>query len=225
MRIFTPNFEQEGPGVEKNEPLKEDMPLFFQLFFMRFWDIIKLNFVFLLYCLPIITIAPALGAMTSVTMSMVQRKHIYIFSDFREAFKENWKQSLISGFISFTAFAFLSISLLYYLRLAQEKHVFYFVFFLCLFLAVLLGLSLLYVFPLITTVSLSINDIFKNSILLCIVCIKDTLFGVLVYALIIGFNIFFFPLTFPLFLLLTFSTLSFITCFITLTGINKFIIK
>ena len=79
MRIFSPNFEREGPGIKKDEPSKEGISLFFQLFVARFWDILKLNIIFIVYCIPIVTIGPAFGALTSITMSMIQNKHIYIF--------------------------------------------------------------------------------------------------------------------------------------------------
>lgn len=225
MRIFSPNFQQEGPGVKKDEPSKEGLSLFFQLFISRFWDILKLNLIFILYCIPLVTIGPAFGALTSITMSMIQRKHIYIFTDFHVAFKANWRQSLICGFIVSLIFTLLVISLLFYSRYAQEKPIFYLIFFLCLFITVLLGFACIYIYPLLTTVSLSIKDIFKNSIFLSIVCLKNTLLGTLIYGIILGINIFFFPLTFPLFLIFTFSLLSFISSFTSWPGIKKFIIN
>lgn len=225
MKLLTPNFEREGPGIEKDEPPKEGIHLFFELFTMRFWDIIKLNFFFVLYSIPIITIGPAFGAMTSILMSMIQRKHTYIFSDFHEAFKNNWKQSLFSGLIILIAFSFLGVSLSFYLKLAQEKSIFYFVFYLCLFITVLLALASMYIYPLLTTVSLPLKDVFKNSILLCIVCIRNTLLGELACALILGIHIFFFPISLPLFLILTFGILSFISSFIAWIGIKRFIVQ
>lgn len=225
MKIFSSNFEKEGPGVRKDEPLKKGSALFVELFIRRFWDLIKVNIIFIVYCIPIITIGPAIGAMTSVTMSMVRQNHIYILSDFHNAFKENWKQSIICGFISCIIFVFLSIPAVFYLRLAQEKPILYMICFICIFISMLCGLALLYIYPLIITVSLSIKDIFKNAVLLSIVCLKNTLTGSLIYVIVLAINIFFFPLTFPLFFIFTFSILSFIDSFTTWTGIEKFIIK
>lgn len=224
MRIFSPNFQREGPGVKKDEALKEGISLFFQLLITRFWDILKLNIIFIIYCIPLVTIGPAFGALTSINMSMIQRKHIYIFSDFHEAFKANWKQSLVCSFIISLIFTLLYIALLYYFRFAHGKPIFYVIFFVCLSITALFGFACMYIYPLLTTVSLSIKDIFKNSIFLSIVCLKDTLLGTLVYVIILGINIFFFPFTFPLFLIFTFSLLSFISSFTSWPGIKKFII-
>lgn len=225
MKMFSPRFMREGPGVKKDEPTKEGIQLFIQIFIARFWDIIKLNIIFILYCIPIITIGPALGALSSITMSMIQGKHIYIFSDFHDAFKANWKQSTICYFICCLIFILLGVSLLFYFRLAQEKPIFYFIFFVCLSITFLFVLASLYIYPLLTTASLCIKDIFKNSILLSLVCLKNSLLCTLVYVIILGLNLFFFPLTFLLLLVFTFSTLSFITSFATWSGIKKFIIK
>ena len=79
MGIFSPSFEREGPGVKKDEPSKRGISLFFQLFIMRFWDILKLNIIFILYCIPIVTIAPAFSAMSSITMSMIRNKQTYLY--------------------------------------------------------------------------------------------------------------------------------------------------
>ena len=225
MRIFSPNFQREGPGVEKDSPSKEGISLFFELFIARFCDILKLNIIFIIYCIPIVTVGPAFGALTSITMSMIQRKHIYIFSDFHQAFKSNWKQSLICSFIVTLTFTLFGASLFFYYKLAQQQPIFYCIFFVCLFITVLLGFACIYIYPLLTTISLPIKDIFKNSIFLSIVCLKNTLLCALVCGIFLGINIVFFPLTFPILLIFTFSMLSFITSFATWPGIKKFIVK
>ena len=225
MKIFSPQFMREGPGVNKDEPSKEGISLFFQLFFTHFWDMIKLNIIFIIYCIPIITIGPALSALTSITISMIQRRHIYILSDFHKAFKANWKQSLICSFIYTSIFTLLSVAVFFYFKKAQENIIFYTLVFMCLFMDISLGLASLYIYPLLTTISLSVKDIFKNSIFLSIACFKNTLTGVLVYGLILGINLVFFPLTILLMLIFTFSILSFISSFTSWPGIKKYIIK
>lgn len=225
MKLFGPNFEREGPGVDKSEPIKKGMSLFFYLFMNRFWDMLKLNILFILYSIPIITIGPALGAMTSITMSMVQNKHIFMFSDFHAAFKLNWKKSLVFSIIGCIIFILLNTSVSFYFKTTQNNTMYYIVLFFCMFIAVLFLFAWLYIFPLLTTVSLSLKDILKNAILLSIVCFKNTFLGVLAFGIVLGLNIFFFPLTLPLCLVLSFSLLSFISSFSTWDGIKKYIIR
>lgn len=226
MGIFSPNFQREGAGVEKNEPSKEGLSLFFDLLISRFWDMMKLNIIFIIYCIPIVTIAPAFGALTSITMSMVRKKPIlFMLKDFHAAFKNNWKQSFICGFLTSFLFAILYYASVFYYKLSQENPIMYVIFFLCIFMTVLLVFAWLYMFPILTTISLSTKAIFKNSIFLSIACLKNTLLGAFVYGLIFLGSIIYLPLVFPLTLLFTFSLLSFISSFTAWFGINKYLIN
>lgn len=225
MKIFSPNFYKEGPGVEKDEPQKEGLSLFFELFITRFWDMLKLNVLFILYSIPIVTIGPAFGAITSVTIAMIQRKHVYIFSDFHKAFKSNWKQSLICGLINLIALFLLYSSIFFYFNLTQNNPLIYVVLFFTIVITTLFCFAILYMYPLITTVSLSIKDIYKNSILLGIICLKNTLLAAFACSIVLAINILFFPLSLLLCFFLTFSFLSFIVSFAAWSGIKKYVIK
>ena len=46
------NYAKEGKGVSKNEPKKRSLFAFFELFFRKFWRLIKLNLLYLLACIP-----------------------------------------------------------------------------------------------------------------------------------------------------------------------------
>ena len=82
MRFLSPNFTREGKGVKKDNVVKYDFCSFFQLLVDKFWLLIKLNFLFILFCIPIVTIPASIGALYSITTLLVQRKHVFILSDF-----------------------------------------------------------------------------------------------------------------------------------------------
>ena len=54
---------------------------------------IGLNVIFLITCLPIFTIGPALTALYTVTLKEARKEGGYIFSTYFKAFKENFRQS------------------------------------------------------------------------------------------------------------------------------------
>ena len=66
----------------------------FFTFMGRVADLIILNLLFLLCCIPIVTIGPAITAMYYVTMKMVRNEEAYIARSFFKSFKENFKQGL-----------------------------------------------------------------------------------------------------------------------------------
>ncbi|MBO5210111.1 MAG: YesL family protein [Lachnospiraceae bacterium] len=74
-----------------------DSPLY--RFFNRLWDIIQLNFFWLICCIPIVTIGASTAAAFHVCMKMVDDEEGYISKEFFKGFKENWKQGTVVGFL------------------------------------------------------------------------------------------------------------------------------
>lgn len=71
----------------------------FYKFISRLWDVIKLNFLWLLFSLPIVTMGAATVAAYSVTLKMVDDTEGYVARQFVKAFKENLKQGIPLGLI------------------------------------------------------------------------------------------------------------------------------
>lgn len=69
-------------------------------FLSRFWDILRLNFYWLLFSLPIITMGAATTAAFSLTLKMADETEGYIFRPFLKAFKENFKKGTIIGILN-----------------------------------------------------------------------------------------------------------------------------
>ncbi|MBQ9928202.1 MAG: YesL family protein [Lachnospiraceae bacterium] len=78
-----------------------DSPLY--RFMMKFLDVLKLNFMWILFSLPIITIGASSVAAMSVALKMVDDEEGYIGRSFIKAFKENWKQGIVLGVLTFVA--------------------------------------------------------------------------------------------------------------------------
>lgn len=70
-----------------------DNPFF--RFLGRLVDLVVLNLLFLLCCIPIITIGPALAALYYTTIRLVMKRSTYVTADFSKSFKENLKQGII----------------------------------------------------------------------------------------------------------------------------------
>ncbi|MBP3569154.1 MAG: YesL family protein [Lachnospiraceae bacterium] len=81
-----------------------DGPLY--QFFGRLLDMLKLNFLWLLFSLPIVTIGASTAAAFAVTLKMVDEREGYIAKQFWEAFKANVKQGIPTGLLNlFFAYA------------------------------------------------------------------------------------------------------------------------
>lgn len=69
-------------------------------FFSRLLDMIKLNFLWLLFSLPVVTIGASTAAAFAITLKMVDEREGYIAKQFWTAFKANLKQGIPAGLLN-----------------------------------------------------------------------------------------------------------------------------
>lgn len=75
-----------------------DGPLY--QFFSRLLDMLKLNFLWLLFSLPVVTIGASTAAAFSITLKMVDEREGYIARQFFTAFKANLRQGIPTGLLN-----------------------------------------------------------------------------------------------------------------------------
>ena len=63
MGLFYNNNEA-GSGVAKRGRQKKPFFRFWEMFANKFWTFFKINLIYVLFCLPIVTFGPATAAMT-----------------------------------------------------------------------------------------------------------------------------------------------------------------
>lgn len=138
----------------------------FFVFMGRVADLILLNLYFVVSCIPIITIGPALTALHYITMKMAKNEESYIFRGYVKSFKENFKQGVIIHLImSVTAILlFLDMRLVNNMT-GNIARVLY-----CLFLAigVLYFMIWLYIYPILAKFYNTIRNTFTNAFLMSI---------------------------------------------------------
>lgn len=135
-------------------------------FMGRIADLILLNIVCAICCIPIITIGPALTALYYVTLKMVRNEESYIVKGFFKSFKENFKQSAIINLFMLIAGIFLYFDLRI---VGQMEGSFYRVLF-CIFImfTVIYLMVLLYIYPISAKFYNTIKNTFVNSLLMAI---------------------------------------------------------
>ena len=79
-------------------------------FLNKMADLILLNLIFLLCCIPVVTIGPAITALYAVSLRSVRYGDGYVIQTFFRSFKQNFKQSFVVGMSGLLLLAcFLSI--------------------------------------------------------------------------------------------------------------------
>ena len=192
MGFFKRNYDKPGPGVSKDEPQKNAFLRFWEIYFRKFFSLSKVNMLFAIptiICLVLITfvqsilpngpfsfltnyllvlIFPFLGGPTYVCRNYAREEHAFIFSDFVDAVKANWKQFLGNGFISVTLYTLLYIAINYYQSQLSNSWFFYIPFALCVILAILAIFAEFYIPVMIVTFNLKLRQIYKNAFIFAI---------------------------------------------------------
>lgn len=138
----------------------------------RVADLVILNILFLVTCLPIFTIGAASTAMYSVCFRIGTEKEAGIFRPYFRAFRENFKQStfMLLPLVFFGGILWVNIT--YFSALSGAGHALTYLFVLLLALVVFVYC---YAFPLMSQFTNSVKATLKNALLLSIGYLPRTL--------------------------------------------------
>lgn len=246
------NYNKPGPGVRKDAPRQKAVPRFFSILQRKFFDLIKLNLLFcipvavvavlvvllnliipftLIDFLPVIFLFPFIGGLTIVTRNYAREEHAFIFSDFKDAVKNNWAPFLIDGALCYAVVMILSVSIPYYLKTGSKNFLSMAATVVCIIIALLFLFSQYYVPVMIVTFDLKLGQILKNSLIFAIIGLWRNLFitGLLIVLALLFYFSQIMPLTIILAVLfavlLLFSYCSFLINFAIYPLIDKMMIQ
>lgn len=154
-------------------------------------NIVILNFLFIICCIPVVTIGASVTATYSVSMSIVEDREPYIFKEFFKKFKENFKQSTIVWIILAFIGVFIAVDF-YICGLLSSGIVSVILKFILTLVSVILGFVVIYVFPLISKFENSVKNTLVNAILISIQNLPYTIAMLIISLLPIG-SLFIFP--------------------------------
>lgn len=149
---------------------------FFFRFMTKFFDAVLLSITFSLFCLPIVTIGPAITALYYSTVKCLRRGRGYVLSEFLRAFKRDFKQSFILEIILLVVAYILYLDL----RVSLETGEFFVNMFHYVYLgvAVLVSFIAIYAFPIISRFQLRTRELLKLSLFMSIRHLMTTLVSI-----------------------------------------------
>ena len=211
-------------AAEAEEPEEETRPDRFQMFrqgnpyndFMsRVFDLALLNILWLICCIPIITIGDSTAALYYVALKIVRGKDHGIAKEFFHSFRENFRQSIGYTVILLLAAVLLLLSFHYYRSSGSgASSMAYGV---TITIAILIGAVFSYVFPLFSHFSNTIGRTFSNAARLAVTNLKRTALILLIncvpFALYLGFPEIFYR-TFLIWCLIGTGVSAFLVCLI-----------
>lgn len=212
-------------GVSKKKDGKNRFVLFFELFFRKFWKMVGLNVLYVICCIPIVTIGPATAAFTKLLKYYMQERHVDMIRDFFGAFKSNFKQSFVVGIMDIALVVLFSVTLQYYWQQSVESTAMMVGFSLAMCTAIIIFLMHFYIYLMMVSTKLKLGDILKNSLILAISQMKTNIQIILFSLIIIIPMALFWQYIIPIIPFLPLSILGFIVCFIAYPVIRKIVIQ
>lgn len=167
-----------------------DSPL--SRFLSRMADLMWLNILALVCCIPIFTIGASLTALNYVALKMVRNEDGYIRESFFKSFKQNFKQATLIWLIMLAALILLACDF-YIIRMAPSlfpdwiKAVLFAT-------TMLLLIGTMYVFPVLARFENNTKDIFKNSLFMGILSLPKTILMVICWIVPVAIGLVFYQI-------------------------------
>ena len=157
----------------------------FWSFMSRVADLVILNLLWLLFCIPVFTIGASTAAMYRVTLNMVRGEGGGVVRSFWASFKLNFKQGVLLFLILLIPTLLVIVEVEIYLSGVVAQSIWMGVVF-C-FPALLVSLIGAYIYPLLAQFDNSIKNMLKNA---CLLAIGNLPYSVVMAALIFATSFF-----------------------------------
>lgn len=209
---------------DQDEPLVLGWKNLFTTLWREIFTLIRANLCFLLFCIPVVTIPPALCALHGVCMDAIRGKKCRVMRLFLDAirhqFLPSWAAALAFGAVEFAAI----FGAWFYFTRAQENWAVAALGMLMSAVAVVGYLMFPYGMTMLARVDLPLTKAVKNAFLLTFLNLRFSICsGVIVFALLAVWVLFWLYLL-PLLLLCAFSLTAYIAVYFSLFGLQRFVL-
>lgn len=162
MGLFN-DYMREGRGVEKDADKRPGIVRFFDIFFRKFWSLIKVNLLFIVACIPVVTIGPAIAGMTKILRNYAREEHAFIWADFWDTFKKNFLKSFLIGLLDLIVGALIFFDLYMYISLDASPMIRIAALALMFITATIFIFMNYYIYSMLITFKLNFRQLIKNS--------------------------------------------------------------
>lgn len=188
--MFSFNFEKQIPYVKRKGIMG-----YLTLAAENISDLLALNFVFVLSCLPVITAGAAYCALCDVCLSISKDEVTFIYSRYFSSFKKHLFKGSLLGIICALFLFIIAFSFMFYLRFTQKSILFYPLCAVCISCFIAAVCTFGQVFPIFVSGKNGIFKSIKQAFIFSFAYIRKSAFYFLLF-LLLFFPVFaFFPYT------------------------------
>ena len=136
---------------------------------------------------PLVLLSPFWAGLSLVTRNYVREEHAFIWYDFWDAVRANWKSFLLGGAVCYLQFAVLSTSIACYGWAAQSQPLYYALLWPCVMLGLLCLFAQYYLPVMLVTFHLKWRQAYKNALIFSVVGLGRNLLLTLLLSVLVLF--------------------------------------
>ncbi len=224
MGLFN-DYMREGRGVDKAPDNRPRIVVFFDIFFRKFWSLVKINLLFIVACLPVVTIGPAIAGTAKLLRNYAREEHAFILSDFWDTFKQNFWRAFVIWLADTVIAALLLFDFYMYLSLGGSAILRIMSLAVLMISATVFIFMNYYIFTMLVTFRLTLKQLVKNAFIFAWVgFFRNLLVTAIIAALTFVAVIYFFPFGFFYVAILHFALCGLIISFATYPLIKRYMI-
>ena len=211
----------EGPGIPKDAPKPEGLRLLASVLRREWWELIKLNLLFIAFALPLVTLPAAYFATMSIAVAMLEDRNVYLARDFWSAFRLRFVIATLTGLVFSAAGGLTVLAIATYAGAAKGTLIAVVPLAIALTVAALLPLLAIHLFVGLTLgAGRSLADIAKASAIGLLARPLPGLAALALVALLWLVHILFYPASVFMPVLVNFSLGALVTGFAVLKGVQ-----
>ena len=211
--------------MNQTEITMRTYPQFVTALYENIGELVKLNLLFLIFSLPVVTLPASYTAMTMSMQKLARGEVRHIWSDFRETFRRCFWRSIPCGAAVFGPAALCVYVVPFYRAQLAYGPVFYLPLVLSCITAGVMLMAGFYAFPMLAAVGLPLGGILKNAVSLVFIRLWQSLLCLAVLAVLTVLVIVILPVSVVLLLTIYFSLSCAIASYAGWGGILDYVLK
>lgn len=188
-----------------------------------FFGSIPLMTIFL--CLPLISVGPAQAGMTYILRNYSREEHAFIWWDFKENARKNFKQGMIVSLINTAVTVLVLFDIYFYISYRTDNILITIASVLVIMAFVIFMMMSMYIYPMMVTFDLTIKQLYTNAFLFAIMKFFPNLL-IIVFSFVYIYFSFYYPVIgYVLFALFSMAFVGYITNFYVYSKIDRYMIQ
>ena len=169
MGLFDRLYAPDRPDVPRDAPKKTGLALLLQILGREWWELLKLNIIFILMALPIVTLPAAQAGATRVALDLVEDRNSYLGRDFMETFRTEFWRASLGGWLIGAGQGIALYAIWVYLQALAASPVYAIAVIVSGGGFLVLTLTAFHFYPLLVETDLSLGLTLKNALILAII--------------------------------------------------------